>query len=84
MSRTKGRRTKPYTLVSSIQISLRKACLDTKIFSSLPQGSNPWTREADALTTALISIFTAAAVRKGSPVSERFEVEYTYTSECQF
>ena len=40
-------------LVSSVQMTLRKACSDTEFFPRLPRGSNPWPLElkASALTT---------------------------------
>ena len=51
-ARSEGRRT---YLVSSLQMTLRKACSDTGIFPRLPRGSNPWplALKASALTTRL-------------------------------
>ena len=51
-SRSERRRT---YLVSSLQMTLTKACSNTEIFPRLPRGSNPWplVLKASALTTRL-------------------------------
>ena len=66
MSRTKGKAHLDTYLVSSIQILLKKACLDTKTIPHLPQGSKRLARRADVLITVLRSFFTA--VGKGIPI----------------